>query len=159
MFRYLIYESYLCPVFYSLVNGAGLAMATMDIIKLHGGIPANFLDIGGKLGFSSALKTMMFLGSANENQVKEAFKIITSDSRVKAVLVNIFGGIMRCDTIASGIVAAAKEIQMDVPLVVRLSGTNVEAGKLILKQSGLPIIAADNLDEAALKAVGSLSSN
>ena len=121
-----------------LVNGAGLAMATMDIIKLYGGDPANFLDIGG---------------SANENQVKEAFKIITSDSRVKAILVNIFGGIMRCDTIASGIVAAAREIKLDIPLVVRLSGTNVELGKKILKDSGLNLISADDLDDAAVKAV------
>ena len=118
-------------------------MATMDIIKLHGGEPANFLDVGG---------------SANENQVKEAFKIITSDQRVKAIFVNIFGGIMKCDTIASGIVAAAKEIKLSIPLVVRLSGTNVTMGKEILKKSGLPIVSADDLDDAAKKAVAAVSS-
>jgi succinyl-CoA synthetase beta subunit len=121
-----------------LVNGAGLAMATMDIIKLHGGDPANFLDVGG---------------SATEQQVKEAFKIITSDSQVKAILVNIFGGIMKCDTIAAGIVAAAKEMELSLPLIVRLSGTNVETGKKILQKSGLSIIAADDLDDAARAAV------
>jgi succinyl-CoA synthetase beta subunit len=125
-----------------LVNGAGLAMATMDIIKLHGGSPANFLDVGG---------------SANESQVKEAFKLITSDRQVRAILVNIFGGIMKCDTIASGIVAAAKEMQLKMPLIVRLSGTNVEAGKRILADSGLSIIAADDLDEAAQKAVQAIA--
>ena len=117
-------------------------MATMDIIKLHGGSPANFLDVGG---------------SASENQVKEAFKIITSDKQVKAILVNIFGGIMKCDTIAAGIVAAAKEMKLELPLVVRLSGTNVDLGKQILKNSGLPIISADDLDEAAIKAVAAVS--
>ena len=116
----------------------GLAMATMDIIKLHGGNPANFLDVGG---------------SATESQVKEAFKIITADDQVKAVLVNIFGGIMKCDTIANGIIAAAKEIELKVPLIVRLSGTNVYLGKKILQQSDLDIITADDLDEAAELAV------
>ncbi|KAI3660651.1 hypothetical protein MP638_004643 [Amoeboaphelidium occidentale] len=124
-----------------LVNGAGLAMATMDIIKLHGADPANFLDVGG---------------GATEEQVKEAFRIITSDKRVKAILVNIFGGIMKCDTIAAGIVAAAREIKIDLPLVVRLSGTNVEAGKKILRDSKLPILAADDLDQAAKLAVKSI---
>ncbi|KAI3658532.1 hypothetical protein MP638_004843 [Amoeboaphelidium occidentale] len=124
-----------------LVNGAGLAMATMDICKLHGGSPANFLDVGG---------------SATEQQVKEAFKIITSDKQVKAILVNIFGGIMKCDTIASGIVAAAKDMKLELPLVVRLSGTNVEQGKSILKNSGLSIIAADDLDKAAKLAVAAI---
>jgi len=121
-----------------MVNGAGLAMATMDIIKLYGGEPANFLDVGG---------------GANESQVKEAFKIITSDKNVKALLVNIFGGIMKCDIIAQGIINAAKEIKLTVPLVVRLEGTNVDLGKKILKESGLPIITADNLDQAAQRAV------
>jgi len=124
-----------------MVNGAGLAMATMDIIKLYGGEPANFLDVGG---------------GANENQVKEAFKIITSDKNVKALLVNIFGGIMKCDIIAQGIINAAKEIKLVVPLIVRLEGTNVELGKKILKESGLPIITADNLDQAAQRAVQAL---
>lgn len=125
-----------------MVNGAGLAMATMDIIKLHKGEPANFLDVGG---------------GANESQVKEAFKILQSDPQVKAILVNIFGGIMKCDIIANGVVAAAKAVDLKVPLVVRLAGTNVELGKKILNESGLPIITADNLDEAAKKAVASLS--
>lgn len=116
-------------------------MATMDIIKLHGADPANFLDVGG---------------GATEEQVKEAFRIITSDKRVKAILVNIFGGIMKCDTIAAGIVAAAREIKIDLPLVVRLSGTNVEAGKKILRDSKLPILAADDLDQAAKLAVKSI---
>jgi len=124
-----------------LVNGAGLAMATMDIIKLHGGDPANFLDVGG---------------GATEDQVKEAFKIITSDKRVKAILVNIFGGIMKCDTIAAGIVAAAKEMKLELPLIVRLSGTNVERGQQILKDSKLPIIAAQDLDVAAKNAVAAI---
>jgi len=121
-----------------MVNGAGLAMATMDIIKLHKGEPANFLDVGG---------------GANESQVKEAFKILQSDPQVKAILVNIFGGIMKCDIIANGVIAAAKAVHLRVPLVVRLAGTNVELGKKILQESGLPIITADNLDEAAKKAV------
>lgn len=121
-----------------MVNGAGLAMATMDIIQLHGGTPANFLDVGG---------------SASEGQVVEAFKILTADPKVKAILVNIFGGIMKCDVIAAGIVNAAKNVDLHVPLVVRLEGTNVESGKQILKNSGLTIITADDLDDAALKAV------
>jgi len=125
-----------------MVNGAGLAMATMDIIKLYKGAPANFLDVGG---------------GANEQQVTEAFKILTSDKNVKAILVNIFGGIMRCDTIAQGIIAAAKEVKLRIPLIVRLEGTNVSLGKELLEKSGLPIITASNLDEAAQKAVASLS--
>lgn len=121
-----------------MVNGAGLAMATMDIIKLYGAEPANFLDVGG---------------GANKEQVMNAFKIILSDENVEGILVNIFGGIMRCDIIAEGIVAAAKEMAIDVPLVVRLEGTNVELGKKILAESGLAIVAADNLDDAAQKIV------
>lgn len=121
-----------------LVNGAGLAMATMDIIKLHGGEPANFLDVGG---------------GANKEKVAAAFKIILSDKNVKGVLVNIFGGIMKCDIIAEGIIAAAKEVKMSVPLVVRLEGTNVEKGKEILSKSGLAIIPADDLEDAAKKVV------
>lgn len=121
-----------------MVNGAGLAMSTMDIIKLYGGEPANFLDVGG---------------GATTERVTAAFKIILSDPNVQGVLVNIFGGIMKCDVIAEGVVAAAKEISLNVPLVVRLEGTNVEKGKEILNNSGLPIIAADNLADAAEKAV------
>ena len=121
-----------------LVNGAGLAMATMDIIKLYGGEPANFLDVGG---------------GADKEKVTAAFKIILSDPKVKGVLVNIFGGIMKCDIIAEGIVAAAKEVKLSVPLVVRLEGTNVEKGKEILNKSGLTIIAADDLTDAAKKVV------
>jgi len=121
-----------------MVNGAGLAMATMDIIKLHGGTPANFLDVGG---------------NASEGQVVEAFKILTSDEKVKAILVNIFGGIMKCDIIASGIVNAAKQVQLKVPVVVRLEGTNVDLGKSILKESGMTLITAENLDDAAEHAV------
>ncbi|KAF0931555.1 hypothetical protein E2562_005526 [Oryza meyeriana var. granulata] len=121
-----------------MVNGAGLAMATMDIIKLHGGTPANFLDVGG---------------SASEGQVVEAFKILTSDDSVKAILVNIFGGIMKCDVIASGIVNAAKQVDLKVPVVVRLEGTNVDQGKRILKESGMTLITAEDLDDAAEKAV------
>lgn len=121
-----------------MVNGAGLAMATMDIIKLYGGEPANFLDVGG---------------GATTERVTAAFKIILSDPNVKGVLVNIFGGIMKCDVIADGVVAAAKEVSLNVPLVVRLEGTNVEKGKEILNNSGLPIIAADNLADAADKIV------
>ena len=124
-----------------MVNGAGLAMATMDIIKYYGGEPANFLDVGG---------------SATEEMVTNAFRILTSDKNVKALLVNIFGGIMRCDVIAQGIVAAAKNIDMKIPLVVRLEGTNVEIGKKILADSGIAIIPADNLDEAAQKAVAAV---
>ncbi len=119
-----------------LVNGAGLAMATMDIIKLNGEAPANFLDVGG---------------GADEAKVLKAFKIILSDPNVKGILVNIFGGIMRCDIIANGIIAAAKEVGIEVPLVVRLEGTNVELGKEILAKSGLNIIAADDLGDAAKK--------
>jgi len=121
-----------------MVNGAGLAMATMDIIQLNGGKPANFLDVGG---------------SASEKQITEAFKIITSDPSVKALLVNIFGGIMKCDIIAQGIVSACRELTLKIPLIVRLEGTNVKAGKAILSSSGLNIITADNLDDAAAKAV------
>jgi len=121
-----------------LVNGAGLAMATMDIIKLHGGDPANFLDVGG---------------SATKEKVAAAFKIIMSDENVNGILVNIFGGIMRCDIIAEGVVSAAQEIDLQVPLVVRLEGTNVESGKSILAESGLPILLADNLSSAAQKIV------
>lgn len=124
-----------------LVNGAGLAMATMDIIKLHGGEPANFLDCGG---------------SATEKQVEEAFKILTADAKVKALLVNIFGGIAKCDVIATGIVNAAKKINLSVPLVVRFEGTNVVKGKEILAQSGLNIVSAVDLDDAAVKAVAAL---
>jgi succinyl-CoA synthetase beta subunit len=121
-----------------MVNGAGLAMATMDIIKLEGAEPANFLDVGG---------------GANKEKVTAAFKIILSDPAVKGILVNIFGGIMRCDIIAEGIVAAAREVQLNVPLVVRLEGTNVQQGKDILASSGLPIIAANDLGDAARKIV------
>ena len=121
-----------------MVNGAGLAMATMDIIKLYGGAPANFLDVGG---------------GANKEQVLNACKIILSDPNVEGILVNIFGGIMRCDIIAEGIVAAAKEMSISIPLVVRLEGTNVKLGKQILNDSGLAIIAADDLGDAAQKIV------
>jgi succinyl-CoA synthetase beta subunit len=121
-----------------MVNGAGLAMATMDIIKLHGGTPANFLDVGG---------------GATADQVTHAFELLNADNRVKAILVNIFGGIMKCDTIAEGIVQAAKHVGLKVPLVVRLEGTNVERGKKLIQESGLDIIAAADLDDAAKKAV------
>ena len=121
-----------------MVNGAGLAMATMDIIKLRGGDPANFLDVGG---------------GATKERVTEAFKIILSDDNVEGILVNIFGGIMRCDIIAEGVVAAAKEVSLSVPLVVRLEGTNVDQGKQIMADSGLPIISADDLGDAAEKIV------
>ena len=124
-----------------MVNGAGLAMATMDIIKLYGGEPANFLDVGG---------------GATKERVTEAFKIILSDPNVRGVLVNIFGGIMRCDTIAEGIIAAARETNIAIPLVVRLEGTNVERGKELLANSGLAIIPADDLDDAAKKAVAAI---
>ncbi|WP_102225484.1 ADP-forming succinate--CoA ligase subunit beta [Acidimangrovimonas sediminis] len=121
-----------------MVNGAGLAMATMDIIKLFGAEPANFLDVGG---------------GATKEKVTEAFKIITSDKNVKGILVNIFGGIMRCDIIAEGVIAAVKEVGLQVPLVVRLEGTNVELGKEIISNSGLNVIAADDLSDAAQKIV------
>ena len=121
-----------------LVNGAGLAMATMDIIKFYGGEPANFLDVGG---------------GATEEQVTEAFKILIVDKKVKAILVNIFGGIMKCDIIAQGIINAAKTLKLSVPLIVRLEGTNVEAGKKLIADSGLAVIAADDLADAAQKAV------
>ena len=121
-----------------MVNGAGLAMATMDIIKLYGAEPANFLDVGG---------------GATKEKVTEAFKIITSDPNVKGILVNIFGGIMRCDIIAEGIIAAVKEVGLKVPLVVRLEGTNVDLGKKIINESGLDVIAADDLSDAAQKIV------
>src|SRR5215217_6446466 len=121
-----------------MVNGAGLAMATMDIIKLEGAFPANFLDVGG---------------GANKEKVTAAFKIILSDPAVKGILVNIFGGIMKCDIIAEGIIAAAREVDLKVPLVVRLEGTNVEEGKRILSDSGLPIVSADDLGDAARKIV------
>jgi succinyl-CoA synthetase beta subunit len=121
-----------------MVNGAGLAMATMDIIKLYGEEPANFLDVGG---------------GANKEKVTAAFKIILSDPHVKGILVNIFGGIMRCDIIAEGIIAAAKEVSLSVPLVVRLEGTNVEQGKEILAKSGLPIVSGSDLADAAQKIV------
>jgi len=124
-----------------MVNGAGLAMATMDIIKLYGSEPANFLDVGG---------------GASKEQVMNAFKILLSDSKVEGILVNIFGGIMRCDIIAEGIVAAAKEMSIEAPLVVRLEGTNVELGKKILSESGLAIIPADNLADAAEKIVAAV---
>ena len=124
-----------------MVNGAGLAMATMDTIKLFGGSPANFLDVGG---------------GATAEKVTAAFKIMLSNPKVKAIMVNIFGGIMKCDTIASGVVAAAREVRLSVPLVVRMKGTNEDLGKKILKESGLPIIAADNMADAAKKIVASL---
>ncbi len=124
-----------------MVNGAGLAMATMDIIKLYGASPANFLDVGG---------------GATKEKVTAAFKIILSDPNVEGILVNIFGGIMRCDVIAEGVVAAAREVSLSVPLVVRLEGTNVQLGKDILAKSGLPIIAADNLADAAQKIVNAV---
>ncbi|WEY41066.1 MULTISPECIES: ADP-forming succinate--CoA ligase subunit beta [Paraburkholderia] len=121
-----------------MVNGAGLAMATLDIIKLYGGEPANFLDVGG---------------GATKERVAAAFRLILRDPKVKGILVNIFGGIMRCDVIAEGVVAAAREVELDVPLVVRLEGTNVELGKQILRESGLPILSADHLADAAAMVV------
>jgi succinyl-CoA synthetase beta subunit len=124
-----------------MVNGAGLAMATMDTIKLFGGSPANFLDVGG---------------GATAEKVTAAFKIMLSNRKVKAILVNIFGGIMKCDTIATGVVAAAREVNLKVPLVVRMKGTNEELGKKILKDSGLPIISADNMADAAKKVVATI---
>ncbi len=125
-----------------MVNGAGLAMATMDTIKLFGGSPANFLDVGG---------------SATAERVTAAFKIMLSNQRTKAILVNIFGGIMKCDTIATGVVAAAREVKLSVPLVVRMKGTNEDLGKKILKDSGLPIISADNMADAAKKVVAAIA--
>ena len=125
-----------------MVNGAGLAMATMDTIKLFGGSPANFLDVGG---------------GATAEKVTAAFKIMLSNKKVKAILVNIFGGIMKCDTIATGVVAAAREVKLSVPLVVRMKGTNEDLGKKILKDSGLPIISADNMADAAKKIVASIA--
>ena len=127
-----------------MVNGAGLAMATMDIIQLEGGSPANFLDVG--------------VGASRE-KVTEAFKIILSDSNVQGILVNIFGGIMRCDIIAEGIVEAAKELKINKPLVVRLEGTKVKEGKETMSKSGINIISAENLSEAALKIVSAVKDN
>jgi succinyl-CoA synthetase beta subunit len=124
-----------------LVNGAGLAMATMDIIKLYGAEPANFLDVGG---------------GASKEKVTNAFKILLKDPEVKGILVNIFGGIMRCDIIAEGIIAAAKEVKLHVPLVARLSGTNADLGKKLLKDSGLNLIPADDLADAAKKIVAAV---
>ena len=125
-----------------MVNGAGLAMATMDVIKLHGGEPANFLDVGG---------------GATKERVAEAFKLIVSDKKVEAILVNIFGGIVRCDLIAEGIIAAVKEVGVEVPVVARLEGTNVDDGKKLLNESGLKIISADDLTDAANKVVAAVS--
>ncbi len=125
-----------------MVNGAGLAMATMDVIKLYGGEPANFLDVGG---------------GASAEQVTAAFKILLADPNTKAILVNIFGGIMKCDVIAQGVITAAREVKLSVPLVVRLEGTNVELGRKMLQESGLPIITAGNLDDAAQKAVAAIA--
>ena len=125
-----------------LVNGAGLAMATMDVIQLKGGMPANFLDVGG---------------GANKEQVTNAFKILLSDHNVKGILVNIFGGIMKCDTIAEGVIAAAKDVKLSVPLVVRLEGTNVDLGRKLLQESGLNLQTAGSLDEAAEKIVRAIS--
>ncbi len=124
-----------------MVNGAGLAMATLDIIKLYGEEPANFLDVGG---------------GATEEKVTAAFKIITADPQVKGILVNIFGGIMKCDVIARGVIAAVKTVGLQVPLVVRLEGTNVEEGKEIIRSSGLDVIPADDLDDAAQKIVSAV---
>jgi succinyl-CoA synthetase beta subunit len=124
-----------------MVNGAGLAMATMDIIKLCGGEPANFLDVGG---------------GANKEKVSQAFRILLADTRVRGVLINIFGGIMRCDVLAEGVIEAARELKIGVPLVVRMQGTNVEIGRKILADSGLAIIAADTMAEAAEKIVAAV---
>src|SRR5213079_2544874 len=121
-----------------MVNGAGLAMATMDIIKLAGGEPANFLDVGG---------------GANADQIKNAFKILMSDKNVKAVLINIFGGILRCDILAQGVIAAVKDLGVPVPIVIRMEGTNVDAGKRLLRESGMKLTTADSMDEAAAKVV------
>ena len=125
-----------------MVNGAGLAMATMDLIKLHGGTPANFLDVGG---------------GATAETVTKAFKIILADNNVKAILVNIFGGIMRCDIIAEGIITAVKDVGMQIPVIVRLEGTNVDLGKQMLQTSGLNIISANGLTDAAVQAVKAVS--
>ena len=125
-----------------MVNGAGLAMATMDIVKVHGGSPANFLDVGG---------------GATAEKVTAAFKIMLSNPKVKAILVNIFGGIMKCDTIAAGVVAAAREVKLSVPLVVRMKGTNEDLGKKILQESGLPIISADNMAQAGQRIVAAIA--
>jgi succinyl-CoA synthetase beta subunit len=127
-----------------MVNGAGLAMATMDLIKLYGGEPANFLDVGG---------------GATKEQVAHAFKLLVANQKVKAILVNIFGGIMKCDVIAEGITAAVKEVGLNMPLVVRLEGTNVELGRNILAKSGLNIISADTMSDAAQKVVRTTKSN
>ena len=127
-----------------MVNGAGLAMATMDIIKLNGMFPANFLDVGG---------------GASKEKVTAAFKIILADPAVKGILVNIFGGIMKCDTIAEGIIAASKAVSLNVPLVVRMKGTNDELGRKILAESGLPIITANNMAEAAERVVAAANGN
>ena len=121
-----------------MVNGADLAMSTMDVIKLYGGEPANFLDVGG---------------GATKEQVTAAFKILLADPKTQAVLINIFGGIMKCDVIAAGVVAAAREVSLKVPLVVRLEGTNVDLGKTILAESGLPIISGSNMADAGQKVV------
>ena len=125
-----------------MVNGAGLAMATMDLVKLHGGQPANFLDVGG---------------GATAEVVAKAFKIILSDSNVKAVLVNIFGGIMRCDIIAEGIIAAVKDVGVKVPVIVRLEGTNVELGQKMLAESGVGVISASDMTDAAKRAVAAVA--
>ena len=125
-----------------MVNGAGLAMATMDLIQLHGGKPANFLDVGG---------------GATPERVSEAFKLILSNSSVKAILVNIFGGIVRCDLIAEGIIQAVREVNVNVPVVARLEGTNVDKGKALLAKSGLAIMTADDLTDAAKKVVAAAS--
>jgi succinyl-CoA synthetase beta subunit len=127
-----------------MVNGAGLAMGTMDIVSLHGGFPANFLDVGG---------------GATKERVTEAFKIILEDSKVKAVLVNIFGGIVRCDLIAEGIIGAVKEVGVEVPVVVRLEGNNADLGSKLLSESGLDIIAATSLTDAAQQAVKAAGGN
>ena len=121
-----------------MVNGAGLAMATMDIIKLAGAEPANFLDVGG---------------GANAEQIRNAFRILMSDKNVKAVLINIFGGILRCDVLADGVIAAVRELNVSVPVVIRMEGTNVETGKQMLKDSGLNFATADSMDEAAKRVV------
>ena len=124
-----------------MVNGAGLAMATMDLIKLHGGEPANFLDVGG---------------GATPERVAAAFKLILSNPQVKAILVNIFGGIVRCDLVAQGVIDAAKEVKLTVPMVVRLEGTNAEAGKKLIAESGLPITPAEGFNDATLKIVAAV---